>query len=139
MDDKAFDSYLLVKFVPDWIFTSNMIEKLESTIFSDDYIVFFDLDSDFVTFFINDIGRNSISLDNFNLDDVKFYYCNPETINQFSLMGWYNKSEQRKALTVVFKQQHGWIGACPKMRKKEKNQFLLIKLKSVKSYWKGEF
>ena len=119
MDDKAFDSYMLANFVPDWIITSNMIEKLESTIFSDDYIVFVDLDSDFVTFFINDIGRNSISPDNFNLDDGKFYYCNPETINQFSLMGWYNKSEQRKALIVVFKQQHGWIGACQKMRKKE--------------------
>ena len=34
-----------------------------------DYIVFGDLNFDFVTFLSNDIGLNSISLDNINLDD----------------------------------------------------------------------
>ena len=34
-----------------------------------DYIVFGDLNFDFVTFLSNDIDLNSISLDNINLDD----------------------------------------------------------------------
>ena len=40
-----------------------MIGKLDNAIFFNDYIVFGDIDSDFVTFFINDIGLNSISLE----------------------------------------------------------------------------
>ena len=69
--------------------TSNMIEKLHSAIFSDDYIVFGDL----VTFFLNDI-----SLNNINLDEDNFGYCDPESIDHFRLMNWYNKFKQRKAL-----------------------------------------
>ena len=62
MFDKAVDCYLLtLKFVPDWFVTNNMIEKLDSTMFSDDCIVFSDQDSDFVTFFINDMGLDNIS------------------------------------------------------------------------------
>ena len=69
--------------------TSNMTEKLDSAIFSDDYIVFGDL----VTFFLNDI-----SLNNINLDEDNFGYCDPESIDHFRLMDWYNKFKQRKAL-----------------------------------------
>ena len=59
--------------------TSNMTEKLDSAIFSDDYIVFGDL----VTFFLNDI-----SLNNINLDEDNFGYCDPESIDHFRLMDW---------------------------------------------------
>ena len=62
--DKAVDSYVLSHFVPYWFVTNNMIEKLDIAVFSDDYIVFFDLDSAFVTFFINNKGLNSIFLNN---------------------------------------------------------------------------
>ena len=82
MCDKAVDSCLLsLKLVPDWFVTSKMTEKLNSAVFSDDYIVFGHLDSDFVTFFSKDKGLNSITLDSINLDDDHFDYCNPETIN----------------------------------------------------------
>ena len=65
MCDKAVNSHLLaLKFFPDWFVRSKMIEKLDSTVFSNDDILFCDLDSDFVTFFSNDIGVNSITLDN---------------------------------------------------------------------------
>ena len=58
-------------------------------------------------------GLDSISLNNFNLDEDNFDYCDhPETINHVRLVGWYNKFEQRKAISVVFKQQDGGIGAC---------------------------
>ena len=46
-----------------------MIEKFNSAVFSNDDIDLGDLDSDYVTFFSNDIGLNSIIFDNINLDD----------------------------------------------------------------------
>ena len=48
------------------------METLDSAVFSNEYIVFGDLDSDFVTLFNKDIGFNSIALDNINLDDDNF-------------------------------------------------------------------
>ena len=64
---------------------NNLIEKLDSAIFSDDYIVFDDLDSNFATFFINDIDLNSVSLFNINLTDENFDYCDPAAINHLGL------------------------------------------------------
>ena len=41
MCDIAFDDFLLaLKFVPNWFVTSNMIEKLDFALFSNDDIVF---------------------------------------------------------------------------------------------------
>ena len=75
-----------------------MIEKLDNTVFSDDYIVFGDFDSDFVTFFSNDMGLNSITLDNnINLDHNNFDYCDPESNNHVRVMAWYNRYKQLKA------------------------------------------
>ena len=48
---------------------NKMIEKLDIALFSNGYTVFGDLNSNFVTFFSNDLGLNSIFLDNINLDD----------------------------------------------------------------------
>ena len=45
-----------------------MIEK-HNAVFSNDGLVFVDIDSDIVTFFSNDIGLNNINLKNINLDD----------------------------------------------------------------------
>ena len=73
MCDKAVDSCLLaLKFVPDCFVKAKMIEKLDSAVFPDDYIVFSDLDPGFVTLFSEDIGLNSITIDNINLDDDHF-------------------------------------------------------------------
>ena len=67
------------------------MEQLDSTVFYNNYKVFGYLDSDFVTFFSEDIGLNSITLVNINLDDDHFDCCDPETVNHIRLMGWYNK------------------------------------------------
>ena len=86
MSDKVVDFCLLaLKFVPDWFAISEMIEKFDSTIFANDYIVFDDLDSDFVTFFSSDIGLNRIAVDNINLDDYYLDHLDPETINHVNL------------------------------------------------------
>ena len=62
--DEAVDSYLLaLKFVPNCFVSCKMIEKGDNAVFSNDNIVFDDIDSDIVTFFSNDIDLNSL---NFN-------------------------------------------------------------------------
>ena len=60
-------------------------------------MIFGDLDSDFVAFFSKELGHNSGILDNINLDNGYFDYCDLETINNVARMGWYNKYEQRKS------------------------------------------
>ena len=63
---------LPLKFIPEWFVTGKIMETLDSAVFTNEYIVFGDLDSDFVTLFSKDIGFNSIALDNINLDDDDF-------------------------------------------------------------------
>ena len=48
MCEKAVDCFLAFKFVPDWLVKNKMIEKLQSAIFFYEYIIFGDLDSDFI-------------------------------------------------------------------------------------------
>ena len=55
-----------------------MTEKLECAVLSNDYIFFGDLDSDFITFFSEDIGLKSITLDNINLHDKYFDHSDPD-------------------------------------------------------------
>ena len=97
--DKAVDSYLLaLKFVPGWFATSKVIKKLNSAAFSNDDKVSADLDSNFFTFFSNDVGLNSITLDNFNLDDNNFDGCDPKTISHIGLIACHNRFKQAKHL-----------------------------------------
>ena len=86
-----------LKFVRDWFVANNMIEKLDNAVFSNDDIIFGDIDSNIVTFFSNNIGLNSKNLHNVNLDDDNFDDCDPKTINQVRLMAWYNRYKQHKA------------------------------------------
>ena len=71
------------------------MKKTDSDVLSNNDIIFGDLYSDFFTLFSNDIGLNSIILD--NLDDYKSDDCDPETISYVRLMDWYNRFIQRKA------------------------------------------
>ena len=97
MCNKAVECYLLaLQLVPVWFVTSTMIEKTINTVFSNDDIVFGDIDSDIVTFFSIDIGLNCMNLNNVNIDDDNFGDYDPETINHFRLMAWYNRYEQHK-------------------------------------------
>ena len=90
--DEAINSHLLIlKLVPDWFIINNMIEKLDNSVFSNYDVIFGVLDYDLVTFFSNDIGLNSINLNNVDLADDNFEDCDPETINNVGLMAWYNR------------------------------------------------
>ena len=68
---------------------------------ADDYTLFFDEDSDNVTFSIDEIGILSVDLNNINLDDVNFYGDGPETIIQVRLMAWHSKLKRRKAFKKI--------------------------------------
>ena len=83
------------------------LKKLDSAVFSNDDIVFGDLDSYFLTFFSNDISINSITLDNTNLDDNNFDDCDVETNSHVILKDLNNAS---------FLVESG-IAACQKMKK----------------------
>ena len=52
---------------------------------------------DVVTFFSNDIGVNSINLNNVNLYDDDFDNCDSETINHVRLIPWYKRQKQHCA------------------------------------------
>ena len=55
-------------------------------------------DFDTVTFFSNDIGLNSINVNNVvRYDDNYDDDCDPETINHIRLMAWYMRCQQHKA------------------------------------------
>ena len=75
-----------IGFVLDWFVTSNIIENF-IVLYSLMIIQSDDSNSDFVTFFSKDIELKSIILDNSNLDDDNFDYCDPETINHVQLAG----------------------------------------------------
>ena len=62
MCNKAVDSYLFY----DWFVTNKIIEKLDSAVFSNDYMVFGNKNFDTVTFFSYGIDLNSINHDNVN-------------------------------------------------------------------------
>ena len=74
-----------------------MIEKLDNSIFSNDEIIFGDIESDIVTFFSNNVNLSCTSLDNANLDDDNLENCDPKTINYVRLISWYNSYTQHKA------------------------------------------
>ena len=68
--NKAVDVCLSVlKFVPDWVVTNKMIEKLDDVLFSNDDIVFVNEDSDNVIIFSDELGLNTIYVNDDNLDD----------------------------------------------------------------------
>ena len=95
--DKVVDSSLLaLRFVPDWFATGRIIEKLDSAVFSNNYVPFGD-DSNFMAFFSKDADLNSINFDKINLYDDHFDYCDPETINHVKFIVWHIKYTQRKA------------------------------------------
>ena len=77
------------------LFTCKIIENIDNAVFSNDDIVFGDIDSVIVTFFNKDL--NSLNLNNTNLDDDNFDDYDPEIINHIRLMTWYDKCKTQEA------------------------------------------
>ena len=64
---------------------------------------------------LHSLSRNTIDLNNINLDDDNFDEGDPTSIVLLILMTWCNKQKQRKACH----KQDGGIGVCQKIKKKE--------------------
>ena len=56
----------------DWFIINKMLQKSDNSVFSDDNIFFHDVDSNIITSLSNDIGFNTIGLNNINLDDDNY-------------------------------------------------------------------
>ena len=76
------DSLAALKLLPDWSFTSKVIKKLYTTLYSDDGLLLFDEDSSDITFCCNEMGILSAYINNINLnnnfdeDDPDYSYQN---------------------------------------------------------------
>ena len=103
---------------------------------------FFDEDSVNITFSNDEMGIFSVGLNNIYDDDVNF--DEDETVIHVRLMAWRNIHKQYgtfkkdispRLMPLAYSiLQDGGIGACQKMRKKEQNQYSLIKIsKKLKS------
>ena len=104
-----------------------MIKNPHNALFADGDIIFFDGDSVNVTFSSDKIDILSVDLNNINLDDTSIDEDGPETIIYVRLIAWGNRLKRRKAFNKYISKGL-MTGACQKMRKREWNQFLLIKL-----------
>ena len=77
-----------------WFVTSKMINKIYAALYADENILYFNEDSDDVTFCCDEMGlNNSVNLNNINLDN-NFDEDDPNTIRPWA---WHIKYEQRKA------------------------------------------
>ena len=77
-----------------------MIKKLYNALFADDDTLFFDEDSNNVTFFSDERGIFSIDLNNINFDVANFSVDDRKTII-FRLFAWHNRLKQCKAFKKV--------------------------------------
>ena len=100
LSNKAVVACLLaLKFVPDWVATSKILEILDDIVFSNKDIDLADIDSDIVTFFCDDACLKNLHLANINVDDDNFDDDDPETRIHVKLLALSNKNKQRKALS----------------------------------------
>ena len=99
MCNKAVDNCLAaLKFVPDWSVTNKLIKKLSTALYADENKLYFNEDSDNVTFICNEIGIFNLDLNNINLDDTNYDEDDADTIIHVWLFAWHIKFEKRKTL-----------------------------------------
>ena len=97
--DKVADFYLITlfdKFISDWLVTNKMFEKLDNSVVSNVDIFFDDVDSNIVTFLSDNMGVNTIDINNINVDDDTLDKDDPETINNCRIITWFNRLKRRK-------------------------------------------
>ena len=81
MCNKAVDNCLAaLKFVPDWFVTNKLIKKLSTALYADENKLYFNEDSDNVTFICNETGIFNLDLNNINLDDTNYDEDDADTI-----------------------------------------------------------
>ena len=87
MCDTPVDAHLsALKFVPDLLVMTKMLEILNDVVFSNDDIDLDYIDSSILTFFSGDMGIDTIDCNNINLDVDNFDDNDVETINHVNLV-----------------------------------------------------
>ena len=84
MSGKASDFCLItLNFVPGWSVTNKILEKLNNFLVYNGIIVFHDVVSNCISFLTDDMGFDTIDLNNIKVDDDEsFDKDDPETITQ---------------------------------------------------------
>ena len=91
MCDEVFDDSLApLKLISDLLVTSKMIKKLDTALYADDGLLFFDEDFGDVKFCCNKMSILGVNLNNTNLDK-NFDEDDPDTIILIRLLGWHSK------------------------------------------------
>ena len=68
-DEAVDDTLTSLKLIRDWFVTCKMIEKLDTALYADENILYFDEDSDNVAFSCNEMGVFNIDFNSINLDN----------------------------------------------------------------------
>ena len=63
-----------LKFIPDWLVTSKMLETFHDAWLANDSIIFFHEDFSEIIFFANEMGIFGVDLHKINLDDDNKFY-----------------------------------------------------------------
>ena len=90
-----------------------MIKKLDDDLFCNDDIIFVNEDSNFVTYFSDEMGIRSVDLNNINLDNANFDEDDLETIIHVRLMAWHNRFKQHKVFKKEIRKELIPIGCQP--------------------------
>ena len=89
-DEAVDDSLAELKVIPDWFVPSKMNQKLYTTLYPGDGLLFFDEDSGDSTFCCNEMGILSVNLNYIDLDN-NFLEDDPDTIILVRLLTWHSK------------------------------------------------
>ena len=98
-DEAVKDCLTAFTFVPDWCFTSKMLEKLDNALRANDDILFYDEDFEKVIIIACQRHILAADIDQINLDnDNNFEENNPDTIFHVRLLTWCSKFKKHKTL-----------------------------------------
>ena len=91
MCDEAFDDSLApLKLIPDLLVTKKMIKNLDTALYADDGLLFFNEHFGDVKFCCDKMSILGVNLNNTNLDN-NFDEDNPDTIILIRLLDWHSK------------------------------------------------
>ena len=95
-DETVDDCQAALKFIPDWFVTSKMLQKSGKPMHANNDMVFYNEDSDKVTFITNQRHILAVDLDKSDLDDNNFDEDDPDTIIDVKLLAWQSKFKHVK-------------------------------------------
>ena len=90
-----------LKVVPDWFVTNRMVEIPDNVVISENSVVFVNEDSHNVTRFSDNVGLNTIYVNNINLDNENFVDDDPGAIIHVKFIVWCDRYKQCKIFKKI--------------------------------------